>query len=76
MECILCNKQYVGKAETSFNITLNNHRKDGEKADRIMACKPLQEENHSLNKHGKFTIIYQLKKLSLSDLLKEKISGY
>ena len=28
MECILCNKQYVGKAETSFNIRLNNHRKD------------------------------------------------
>ena len=24
MECILCNKQYVGKAETSFNIRLNN----------------------------------------------------
>ena len=66
MECILCNKHYVGKAETSFNITLNNHRKDGKKADRIMACKPLQEENHSLNKHGKFTIIYQLTNTSKS----------
>ena len=27
MECILCNKQYVGKAETTFNTRLNNHRK-------------------------------------------------
>ena len=28
MECKLCNKQYIGKAETAFNIRLNNHRKD------------------------------------------------
>ena len=24
MECILCNKQYVGKADASLNIRLNN----------------------------------------------------
>ena len=24
----LCNIQYVGKSETSFNVRLNNHRKD------------------------------------------------
>ena len=28
MECALCKIQYVGKAETAFNIRLNNHRKD------------------------------------------------
>ena len=28
MQRMLCNKQYVGKAETSFDITLSNHRKD------------------------------------------------
>ena len=28
MECRLCNKQYIGKAETAFNIRLSNHRKD------------------------------------------------
>ena len=28
MKCISCNKQYVGKAEASFNIRLNNHRKN------------------------------------------------
>ena len=32
MECILINKQYVGKAEKSFNIRLNNHRKDMKKS--------------------------------------------
>ena len=28
MECALCKIQYVGKAETAFNIRLNNHGKD------------------------------------------------
>ena len=39
MECSLGNKQYVGKAETSFNVRLNNHRKDVKKVDAIMTCK-------------------------------------
>ena len=33
-ECILCNKQYVGKAETNFNVRLNNHRKDAKKVEQ------------------------------------------
>ena len=28
LECILCNVQFVGKSEISFNIRLNSHRKD------------------------------------------------
>ena len=60
MECILCNKQYVGKAETSFNIRLNNHRKDVKNIDAKMACKHFLQENHNFNKHAKFTIIDQL----------------
>ena len=28
IDCILCNKQYIEKAETVFSIRLNNHRKD------------------------------------------------
>ena len=59
MECILCNKQYVGKAETSFNIRLNNYRKDVKKTNAIMACKHLQQESHNFDKHAKFTIIDQ-----------------
>ena len=64
MGCILCNKQYVGKVETSFNISSNhrkvienNHRKDVKKVDAIMACKHFQQESHNLNKHAKFIII-------------------
>ena len=59
MECILCNKQYVGKAETSLNIRLNNHQKDGKKVDAIMACKHFQQERDNFNQHAKFTIIDQ-----------------
>ena len=28
IECILCNEQYLGRAETAFNISSNNHRND------------------------------------------------
>ena len=66
MECILCNKQYVGKAETSFNIRLNNHRKYVKKADVIMADKHSQQESHNFNKHAEFTIIDQLTNTSKS----------
>ena len=31
--------QYVGKAETTFNVRLNNHRKDTKKPNSILACK-------------------------------------
>ena len=31
MKCVLCKKQYTGKSETTFNLRLNNHRKDENK---------------------------------------------
>ena len=39
MECTLCNKQYVGNAETAFNIRLNNHRKDTKDSNAIVIVK-------------------------------------
>ena len=66
MECILCNKQYVGKVETSFNIRLNNHRKNVKKVDAIMACKHFQQESHNFNKHSKCTILVKLTNTSKS----------
>ena len=38
LECIMCKIQYVGKSETSFNIRLNNHRKDIKKPNAIEPC--------------------------------------
>ena len=60
MECILCKMQYVGKAETAFNLRLNNHRKDTKKPNSILACKHFQEKGHNFNKHAKFIIIDNL----------------
>ena len=60
MEYILCNKQFVWKAETSFNIRLNDHQKDVKKVDAMMACNHFQQESHNFKKHAKFTIIDQL----------------
>ena len=52
--------EYVGKAETAFNLRLNNHRKDSEKPDSILACKRFQEKGHNFSKHAKFIIIDKL----------------
>ena len=60
MEYILCNKQFVWKAETSFNIRLNDHQKDVKKVDAMMACNHFQQESHNFKKHAKVTIIDQL----------------
>ena len=53
-------EKYVGKAETSFNIRLNNYQKGVKKFDAIMVCKQFQQGSHNFNKHAKFTIIDQL----------------
>ena len=82
MECILCYNQYVGKAETNFNIRLNNHQKDAKKVDAIMACKHFKQESHfSINMQNlplliSYRIPPNLKKLSPSDLSKDKFFGF
>ena len=64
MKCILCKKQYVGKAKTAFNLRLNNHRKDTKKPNSILACKHFQQEGHYFNKHAKFTFTDKLVNLA------------
>ena len=46
--------QYVGKAETAFNLRLSNHRKETKKPDSILACKHFQQQGHNFYKHAKF----------------------
>ena len=60
MECISCKMQYVGKAETAFNLRLNNHRKDTKKPNPILAWKHFQKQEHIFTKHAKFIIIDEL----------------
>ena len=62
MECTLCKIQCVGKAETSFNIRLNNHRKDanGNNPKTIPVSIHFKQSSHNFNKHTKFTFIKQI----------------
>ena len=62
MKCTLCKIQYVGKAETSFNIRLNNHRivANGNNPKAIPASIHFKQPGHNFNKHAKFTLIEQI----------------
>ena len=48
LECKKCHIQYVGKAETDFNLRLNSHRKDVYKADVITASRHFAMKTISL----------------------------
>ena len=74
MECTLCNKKCVGKAETAFNIRLNNHRKDTKNSNAILACRHFKQQGHKFNSHVKFIIIDKLVNTSSSkDILRERL---
>ena len=60
MKCVLCNKQYIGKSEPTFNLKLNNHRKDIIKRSSLQADQHFRLPAHNFNKHAKFTLIEQL----------------
>ena len=59
MECALCKVQYVGKAETAFNIRLNNHMKDVSNPKSIPADLHFRKPGRSFNLNAKFTLIEQ-----------------
>ena len=72
-----CHMQYVGKAETDFNLRLNNHRKDVCKADAIPASHQFAMKEHTFNKDAGFIIIEQIPRSMLirdtkKNLLKQK----
>ena len=62
MEYTLCKRQYVGKAETAFNIQLNNHRNDikNPHSKTILARIHFREKNHNFNEYAKFIVIDKL----------------
>ena len=57
LECKLSKIQYVGKAETAFNMQLNNQRKDVKDPKAIPADKHFNQTGHKFNPHAKFIII-------------------
>ena len=74
LECTKCKIQYVGKAETEFNIRLNNHRKDVWKPDAIPASCHFSGKNHNFNRHAKFILIEQIRRVDIdTEKNKEKL---
>ena len=60
MECALCKVQYVGKAETAFNIRLSNHSRDVSNPKSIPANLHFRKPRPSFNLHAKFKLIEQI----------------
>ena len=75
LECIICKIQHAGKSETSFNIRLNNRRKDIKKPNAIEACKHFNSNKHTFSAHGKFILIEQLRNINTTptEILKLKL---
>ena len=71
MDCSKCHKQYAGKAQTAFNLRLNNHRKDARRTVAIRADRHFNCPNHDFNRDAKFTVIEELKNTDTFD--KEKL---
>ena len=78
--------QYAGKAETLFNMRLNNHRKDanGNNPKAIPACAHFKQPGHNFNNYVKLTLIEQISNTISTDIdtikirlkRREKTSGY
>ena len=70
MACTICKIQYIGKAETPFNIRLNNHRKDanGNNPKAIPASIHFEQPGPNFNKHAKFTLIEQINNTINTDI--------
>ena len=71
---MLCNKQYTGKSEATFNLRLNKYRKDVNKRNSLQADQHFQLHGHNFNKHAKFTLTEQLNDTNIDkELLKYRI---
>ena len=51
MECVLWKIKKAEKVETTFNLRLNNHRKDTKKPNSILSCNHFQHQGHNFIKH-------------------------
>ena len=74
LECKLSKIQYVGKAETAFNLRLNNHRKDVKDPKAIPADKHFSQTGYNFNLHAKFIIIEELQDIekTVNEILKDR----
>ena len=77
LECTICNNQYVGKRETTFNIRLNNHRKDVKDPNALPADKHFTLPGHDFNKNAKFSLIEKITNTNkvATETLKERLKN-
>ena len=75
LECELCKIQYVGKAETAFNIRFIKHSKDVKDPKAIPVDKHFYQTGDNFNLHAKFIIIAQLQDIekTSNQILKERL---
>ena len=73
LECTKCKIQY-GKAETEFNIRINNCQKDMWKPDAIPASRYFSGKNCNFNTHAKFILIEQIHHVDIDiEKIKERL---
>ena len=75
LECKLCKIPYLGKAETAFNIRLNNHTKDIKDPKAVSVNEHSNQTGHNFNLHAKFIIIEQLQDIekTSNEIVKERL---
>ena len=62
LECTLCSKQYVGKAETQFFYRLNNYRREVTLSDPSPSAKHFKLQDHSFEQHARYTLIERIER--------------
>ena len=73
LECVRCNKQYVGKSEWPFNYRLNNYRsriKSTQYDKLLLVEKHFKEQHHIFTRDARFTIIERIEKEDVDNMTK------
>ena len=65
MKCTLCSKKYTELSKILFNIKLSNHLRDVNKLNSLELGQYFKLPSHNFNRHGRFTLIEQLKNLNI-----------
>ena len=65
----------MGKAETDFNLKLDNHCKDVYKADAIPTTRNFAMKDHIFNRDASFVKMEQIRNSTLSRETKKMLKG-
>ena len=74
--CLVINSEYIGKSEYSMTLSIDTHRNDVWRAHGPPCDKQIQNLEHQLNEHAKFTIIEKINNASLPRQQRRSLFGY